>query len=68
LKPSVAVVSAGYLNRWHMPVAEVVRRYQQHSIELLSTAESGQIIFTMSEQGIIKRSYYRDLWPFWFAH
>lgn len=68
LKPSVAVVSAGYLNRWHMPVAEVVRRYQQHSIELLSTAESGQIIFTMSEQGIIKRSYYHDLWPFWFAH
>jgi competence protein ComEC len=68
LKPSFAVVSAGYLNRWHMPVAEVVQRYQQHHIELMTTAESGQIIFTMSEQGISKQSYYRDLWPFWFAH
>ena len=68
LKPSFAVVSAGYLNRWHMPVTEVVQRYQQHNVELLTTAKSGQIIFTMSEQGIRKRSYYRDLWPFWFAH
>jgi competence protein ComEC len=68
LKPSFAVVSAGYLNRWHMPVTEVVQRYQHHNIELLTTAKSGQIIFTMSEQGIGKRSYYRDLWPFWFAH
>ncbi|MDX2370453.1 MAG: DNA internalization-related competence protein ComEC/Rec2 [Colwellia sp.] len=68
LQPSFAVVSAGYLNRWHMPVTEVVKRYQQHNIELLNTAKSGQIIFTMSEQGISKQSYYRDLWPFWFAH
>lgn len=68
LQPSVAVVSAGYLNRWHMPVTEVVQRYEQHKIELLNTAMSGQIIFTMSEQGISKRSYYRDFWPFWFAH
>ncbi|MFT7008445.1 MAG: competence protein ComEC [Colwellia sp.] len=68
LKPSVAVVSAGYLNRWHMPVTEVVQRYQQHHIKLLTTAKSGQIIFTMSEQDITQRSYYRDLWPFWFAH
>lgn len=68
LQPSFAVVSAGYMNRWHMPVTEVVQRYQQHNIELLNTATSGQIIFTMSEQGISKQSYYRDLWPFWFAH
>tara|TARA_R110001583_G_scaffold3967_10_gene23950 strand:- start:15247 stop:17658 length:2412 start_codon:yes stop_codon:yes gene_type:complete len=68
LKPSVAVVSAGYLNRWHMPVTEVVQRYQQQHIKLLTTAKSGQIIFTMSEQDITQRSYYRDLWPFWFAH
>lgn len=68
LKPAFAVVSAGYLNRWHMPVAEVVRRYQQHNIELLNTASLGQIIFTISEEGIRQQSYNRDLWPFWFAH
>jgi competence protein ComEC len=68
LQPTLAVVSAGYLNRWHMPVTEVVKRYQQHNIELLNTAESGQIKVIMSEQGISMQTYYRDLWPFWFAH
>jgi len=68
LKPSFAVASAGYLNRWHMPVTEVVQRYQQHNVKLLSTAKTGQIIFTMSEQGISEQTYYNDLWPFWFAH
>ncbi|MBL4900715.1 MAG: DNA internalization-related competence protein ComEC/Rec2 [Colwellia sp.] len=68
LQPSTAVVSAGYLNRWHMPVTEVVQRYQQHNIELLTTAKLGQIIFNLSEKGIRKQSYYKDLWPFWFAH
>jgi competence protein ComEC len=68
LQPSVAVVSAGYLNRWHMPVTEVLQRYQQYDVELLNTAELGQIIFTISEEGIRQQSYYRDLWPFWFGH
>ena len=68
LQPSFAVASAGYINRWHMPVTEVVQRYKQHNVKLLNTAKSGQIIFTMSDQGISKRSYYHDLWPFWFAH
>ncbi len=68
LKPAFAVVSAGYLNRWHMPVTEVVSRYQQHNIELLNSAELGQIIFNISALGISKQTYHRDLWPFWFAH
>jgi beta-lactamase superfamily II metal-dependent hydrolase len=51
-----------------MPVTEVVKRYQQHNIELLNTAESGQIKVIMSEQGMSMQTYYRDLWPFWFAH
>jgi len=68
VQPSFAVASAGYLNRWHMPVTEVVQRYQQHNVKLLSTANTGQIIFTMSGQGITEQTYYSDLWPFWFAH
>ncbi len=67
LSPLVAVVSAGYLNRWNMPVDEVVQRYKQNNVELLNTAISGQIIFNMSVSGIKKQSYYDDLWPFWFA-
>mgnify|MGYP005992360493 FL=1 len=68
LNPSLAVVSAGYLNRWNMPVNEVVQRYKKYNVELLNTATSGQIIFDFSRLEVKKRSYYDDLWPFWFAH
>lgn len=68
LRPKFALVSAGFLNRWRMPVADVVQRYQKKGIELLNTAESGQIIINFSDQGMNKQTYHDDLWPFWFAH
>lgn len=68
LAPKIAVVSAGYLNRWHMPVAKVSQRYQTQNINLLSSAEVGQVIITIDKDGISKRSYIDDLRPFWFSH
>jgi competence protein ComEC len=68
LKPTFAIVSAGYLNRWKMPVSDVTKRYQYHKIHLLNSAESGQIIIGFSEKGITKQTYNTDLWPFWFAN
>jgi len=41
VSPQIAVVSAGFLNRWHMPVEEVVTRYKQENIHLINTAEVG---------------------------
>ena len=67
VKPELAIVSAGYLNRWHMPVVDVVNRYKTNKIELLNSAESGQISLDFSEKGITKHTYYDHLWPFWFA-
>jgi len=68
LKPKLAIVSAGFLNRWRMPVREVTNRYQGHNIELVNSAESGQIIINFSEKGMTKQTYRDDLWPFWFAN
>lgn len=68
LDPQLAIASAGFLNRWHMPVAEVVKRYQVNNTQLLNSAESGQIIINFSEKGITKQTYHDDLWPFWFAN
>jgi len=68
LKPKFAVVSAGFLNRWHMPVFDVTKRYQEKNIQLVNTAESGQIILNFSEKGITKYTYHNNLWPFWFAN
>ena len=68
LSPKVALVSAGYLNRWHMPVPIVSQRYQDGNIQLLNSAQLGQIIITVNEEGIRTQSYVNDLRPFWFSH
>lgn len=68
VSPQLAIVSAGYLNRWRMPVAEVVKRYQLNNIKMLNSATSGQIVLDLSEKGITQYTYHEDLWPFWFAN
>jgi len=68
LKPKLSIVSAGFLNRWHMPVSDVTKRYQERNIQLLNSADSGQIIINFSEKGITQHTYHDNLWPFWFAN
>ena len=68
LSPDIALVSAGYLNRWNMPVPLVSQRYHDSHIPLLNSAELGQIIITVDEKGISTQSYVNDLRPFWFSH
>ncbi len=68
LSPQIAVVSAGYLNRWRMPTHSVKQRYVDENIPLLNTAEVGQIVVTLEQQGIKVQNYIDDLRPFWFSH
>jgi competence protein ComEC len=68
LSPNIALVSAGYLNRWNMPVPIVRQRYHDSHIPLLNSAELGQIIITIDDKGINTKSYVNDLRPFWFSH
>jgi len=68
LSPQLAVVSAGYLNRWYMPVASVKQRYLDENIQMLNTAEVGQVIVTIDKGGTRIQNYVDDLRPFWFSH
>jgi len=43
LRPELAIVSAGFGNRWGFPKADVVRRWEQAGARLLQTATSGAI-------------------------
>ncbi|MGV2870669.1 DNA internalization-related competence protein ComEC/Rec2 [Colwellia sp. E150_009] len=67
VNPKIAVVSAGFLNRWRMPVTEVVNRYQQYNIQLLNSAKLGQVTINFSENDVSYYTYHDNLWPFWFA-
>lgn len=43
VEPQLALVSAGYLNRFRHPADEVLQRYRQLAILVLNTAEEGAI-------------------------
>ncbi|TYK64739.1 DNA internalization-related competence protein ComEC/Rec2 [Colwellia echini] len=68
LSPQLGLVSAGFLNRWNMPVAQVKQSYQSLNIPLLNSAELGQVIITFNEDEYKARSYSQDLRPFWFSN
>jgi competence protein ComEC len=68
LSPEFAVVSAGYLNRWYMPVASVRQRYLDEGVQLINSADVGQVIMTIEGESIEVLNYADDLRPFWFSH
>jgi competence protein ComEC len=72
LRPSVAIVSAGYENRWGFPKEEVVERWRQAGARVMNTATSGAIHYRVcadsglqleSEQRKHRRRYWHDPAP-----
>jgi competence protein ComEC len=53
--PAVAVASVGDGNRFGLPRAEVVARYQDAGARVLSTAEGGSLSFRLGAQGLALR-------------
>jgi len=67
LSPSLAVVSAGYGNRWGFPKAEVVDRWQGVGAEVLATSRSGAITIRLCAKGGVvsvtrQRTAQRRIW------
>jgi len=67
LKPSIALVSAGYGNRWGFPKAEVVARWRSGGAKVLNTATSGSVSVRMCAGGGVSepsewRNIRRRLW------
>ena len=65
--PSLAVIPAGYRNRFGHPKKVVVNRYKTLGIETMSTIKAGaiNIKFPASDDGIITSSYRLDNKHFW---
>ena len=54
LHPDLAIISAGFGNRWGLPHVEVVERWHASGAEVLTTAASGAISLSLCEQGGIE--------------
>ena len=63
--PELAVVSAGYLNRYGHPAQKIVARYKKRHIELLNTACHGEISIRMSTEGMVFSRLRQARQPFW---
>ncbi|HXZ88132.1 MAG TPA: DNA internalization-related competence protein ComEC/Rec2, partial [Candidatus Binataceae bacterium] len=46
--PAAAVISLGYLNRFHFPAPEVLSRYAEHHVRALRTDETGAVTADVS--------------------
>ena len=67
LAPKLAVISSGYLNRFHHPHPDVVARYDAHAIDVLNTATSGFIALRFAPDAaprIVERGRV-DRHPYW---
>lgn len=51
LRPTVAIVSAGFGNRWGFPKQEVVERWQAAGTEVFTTATAGAVGLRLCEEG-----------------
>ena len=54
VRPSYAVISAGYANRWGFPKVRVVERWKAVGADVLNTATSGAIHFRVCAQGGVR--------------
>jgi competence protein ComEC len=67
LRPAVTVIPAGFGNRWSLPDAAVVGRWQARGSRVVSTGDEGAIRFTICERGGIgpislQRTLQRRIW------
>lgn len=65
--PQVAIVTAGYLNRFHHPHPSVVRRYASRQIKLLDTLGSGELFIDFPDKNnlIDIHQWRREYGHFW---
>ncbi len=67
VSPRLAIISAGYRNRYRHPSQKIVKRYQKRKIKLLNTAESGAITVSFGVNGPVVSRYRQKRQRFWFA-
>ena len=67
VNPSVALASAGYLNRFGHPNAEVRARHERRNILLYTTAAEGAITAAFTAEGIVIRGQRANNLRYWAA-
>ena len=65
VSPDIAIIPAGYRNRFNLPNQDIISRYRKHGTRLLNTAESGAIRVSATEAGIQVMTHREKRRRFW---
>ena len=65
VSPDIAIIPAGYRNRFNLPNQDIISRYRKHGASLLNTAESGAIRVSATEAGIQVMTHREKQRRFW---
>ena len=65
VSPDIAIIPAGYRNRFNLPNQDIISRYRKHGARLLNTAESGAIRVSATEAGIQVMTHREKQRRFW---
>ncbi len=64
--PSLVIHSAGFLNRWKFPHADVISRYKDQRINQKITGYTGMIKLSVTKGNVRFESYRQQLSPYWY--
>ena len=65
VSPDIAIIPAGYRNRFNLPNQDIISRYREHGTRLLNTAESGAIRVSATQAGIQVMTHREKQRRFW---
>jgi competence protein ComEC len=67
VRPKVAIVSAGFDNRWGFPKGDIISSWQRVGAEVMNTARSGAISYRVCRDGGVRRlgEHRRDRREYW---
>jgi competence protein ComEC len=61
VSPRYVFYPVGYLNRFHFPHSDVLRRYAKRQVQAMDSAKNGAILMTLGDGGDSKPQGYRQL-------
>jgi competence protein ComEC len=67
VKPELALVPAGYRNRYGFPKQAIMARYRERGVRVMNTAEAGAIIIDMTGEGYSVQAYRDRHRRFWHS-
>lgn len=66
--PELAIISAGYRNRYRLPAASVVHRYRRRHSDVLVTGHTGALLLNFRSPQAIQLQPYRELAQRYWHH